>query len=387
MASTECPKCGNKVNDTMRICPVCGEVLPVLDKSIVHKISVPKSEALKANNIGPIAPKPAPKTETPTTPAAPKTPAAPAKPAAKPSAPKPATAPAAPVASPKPAAKAPAAVKAAAAPAKKRTWLWVTIAAVAALVFVGGGTGLWYYNRVYLPEKIDREAPRTFPMVNVQLRSSKMAGGDFNKLMTVPFGGELITYESDDEWAKVKYVSPDAETKTEGYVAAPYLLDRKDFYILNSLFGDNDVREIIATAKVRRALLDYFKEKGYVGKLSADLMAEVGLSAGSDNQWQVIFHHGKEKPNEVLFKRLYNKQSKFTDMAVLIENINSHERKMLYFRFDDDETPHLEFEGYAPVEGDIKDIEIRRSNYQGLWEPNDYRVTFTNGTRDYTGRR
>lgn len=227
---------------------------------------------------------------------------------------------------------------------------------VVLLVLVCGAGGWWYYDNIYIPEKIDREAPRTYPIVNLNLRSSKMSGSDYNKLTSVPYGGELITYSMDGEWAEVKYVKPDGSEATKGYAAAPYLVDKKDFYLLNSIFGDNDAREILATSKVRRALLDYYKEKGYVGRLSPDLMSEVGLSAGSDSQWQVYFPHGDKKPNEVVFKRLVRSDSKFTDMALIIKNINTGDRKLLYFYFDDDETPHFLGEMDAPREGTLKDM-------------------------------
>lgn len=231
---------------------------------------------------------------------------------------------------------------------------WIVV--VVLLLLLCGAGGWWYYDNIYIPEKIDREAPRTYPIVNLNLRSSKMSGSDYNKLTSVPYGGELITYSMDGEWAEVKYVKPDGSEATKGYAAAPYLVDKKDFYLLNSIFGDNDAREILATSKVRRALLDYYKEKGYVGRLSSELMNEVGLSAGSDSQWQVFFPHGDKKPNEVVFKRLVRSDSKFTDMALIIKNINTGDRKLLYFYFDDDETPHFLGEMDAPREGKLKDV-------------------------------
>ncbi|MDE6028569.1 MAG: hypothetical protein K2G23_10900, partial [Muribaculaceae bacterium] len=198
--------------------------------------------------------------------------------------------------------------------------------------------------------------PRTYPLVNINLRSSKMAGSDYNKLISVPFGGELITYNQDGEWAEVKYVKPDGSEATKGYAASPYLVDKKDFYLINSIFGDNDAREILATAKVRRALLNYYKDHGYVGKLSPEMMQEVGLTATTDSQWQAFFPRGEQKPNEVVFKRLVSPDSKYTDMALIIKNINSGERKVLYFYFDDDETPHFLGEVAAPREGALIDV-------------------------------
>ncbi len=237
---------------------------------------------------------------------------------------------------------------------KKSGKAWIIV--VVLLVLLGGAGGWWYYDNIYIPEKIDREAARTYPIVNLNLRSSKMSGSDYNKLTSVPYGGELITYNIDGEWAEVKYVKPDGSEATKGYAAAPYLVDKKDFYLLNSIFGDNDAREILATSKVRKALLDYYKEQGYVGKISPDLMSEVGLSASNDNQWQVFFPHGDKKPNEVVFKRLMNPNSKYTDMALIIKNINNGNRKLLYFYFDDDETPHFLGEMDAPRDGNLKDV-------------------------------
>jgi hypothetical protein len=237
-------------------------------------------------------------------------------------------------------------------------WRTLAITAIVLICVALGIGGYLYYQNIYLPEKIDREAMRTYPIVNLRLRSSKMVGGDFNNVTTVPYGGELITYEIDSEWAKVKYILPSDGTVYEGYVASAYLVNKKDFYITNSLLGDNDVREELATAKVRKALLDYFNSHNYAGKLSEEMQSEVGLSVSPSDQWQVVFHRGQTKPNEVFFKRLVDPSSKFTDMAVLIENVSNQRRIGLIFHFDDDETSHLIYEDdyNIPQNGYIKDV-------------------------------
>lgn len=251
-------------------------------------------------------------------------------------------------------------------PKSRKSWLWVTLSAIILILIGGCIGGYFYYENVYLPEKIDREAPRTYPIVNVQLRSSKMADGEFNKVATLPFGAELITYEQDSLWAKVKYVSPNPNEKPlEGYVASPYLISKADFYLVNSIFGDNEAREVLATAKVRKALLDFYKSKGIIGKMSSELAAEVGLPYNPQNQWQAIFHHGQTKPNEVLFKRLWNPSSKFTDMGLILENVATGQMLFIYATFDDDETPHIrnvsEVSSYHRGHG-IQDMEWRISS-------------------------
>ena len=232
-------------------------------------------------------------------------------------------------------------------------------------IMICGVVGYLYYDNVYLPEKIDREAPRYFTMANVVvLRSSRAAGADFNKVASLPYGTELITYEIDSEWARVK-VNSQSGDKQEGYVATSYIMEKKDFFLLNSIFGNQDSKETIITTKCRIALLNYFKEKQYIGKIDPQLRIDAGISVSpnSYNQWQVFTKPKDAKPNSVLFKRLYNKNSQFTDFAVLITNSITKERRLLYFYFDDDETPHLLEEQRAPSDGYIVDANYEYDFY------------------------
>ena len=241
--------------------------------------------------------------------------------------------------------------------AKKSNGTLIGIIILLAVIICGVG-GYFYYDNVYLPEKIDREAPRYYSMANViVLRSSRSAGADFNKVASLPYGTELITYEIDKEWAKVKVNSPTGE-KQEGYVASQYVLNKPDFFLMNSIFGNQDSKETIITTKCRIALLNYFKEKQYIGKIDEQMRIDAGISISPNNanQWQVFTKPKDAKPNSVFFKRLYNKSSQFTDFAVIITNSVSGEKKLLYFYFDEDETPHLLTEQDAPSQGYIVDI-------------------------------
>ena len=241
--------------------------------------------------------------------------------------------------------------------AKKSNGTLIGIIILLAVIICGVG-GYFYYDNVYLPEKIDREAPRYYSMANViVLRSSRSAGADFNKVASLPYGTELITYDIDKEWAKVKVNSPYGE-KQEGYVASQYILNKSDFFLMNSIFGNQDSKETIITTKCRIALLNYFKEKQYIGKIDEQIRIDAGISTSPNNanQWQVFTKPKDAKPNSVFFKRLYNKSSQFTDFAVIITNSVSGEKKLLYFYFDEDETPHLLTEQDAPSQGYIIDI-------------------------------
>lgn len=239
------------------------------------------------------------------------------------------------------------------------------IIGILALVAIVGG--YLYYDNIYLPNKIDAEAPRTYTFASsLVMRSSKMAGADYNKVASLPYGTELITYNKDSEWAEVKLKGKGSSDDIKGYVSSAYLLSKPDFFLLNSIFGNTDAKETISTTKCRIALLNYFKENKYIGLIDESMRKEAGINIvpNSTNQWQVFTKQKDAKPNAVYYKKIINTNSKFTDFAVIITNIKTEEKKLLYFYFDDDETPHLATEFRAPQSGYIKKIESSR-DYDG----------------------
>jgi hypothetical protein len=225
-----------------------------------------------------------------------------------------------------------------------------TIFVVALVLLLGVGSTVGYYQ-FYLPYKTDKEAPRfyTFVATNTFLRSSQMSGVEHNVLARIPYGAEIIVYDNGYEWSSVK------RDKVKGYISSRLLLPKMDFYLLNSIWGDNESKETINTAKCRIALLNYFKSKEYYGVIDTKLLKSVfGIeSIPSDNVWQVFSKQKDSKYNTTYYKRITNKDSKFTDFSVIIKNSNTLQRKCLLFSFSDDETPTLVYEEDAPQEGDI----------------------------------
>jgi len=133
---------------------------------------------------------------------------------------------------------------------KKSVALILGLAIVALTVF-----GMFYYFNIYMPAKIDREAPRYYTFAdNVFLRSSKEAGVDYNKIATLSYGSELITYEHYSDWSTVK-----DKDGNKGYMSSDYLLSKDDFTMLNGIWGDTESKQCINTAKCRLALLNYYK--------------------------------------------------------------------------------------------------------------------------------
>jgi hypothetical protein len=226
---------------------------------------------------------------------------------------------------------------------------------LALLLVIGGLAGYFYFYRPYVT---DRDAPRYYTFaVNTFLRSSQMAGVDYNILGKAPYGSELIVYNNDAEWASVKW------NNTKGFMSSAFLLPKKDFYILNGIWGDDESKELISTGKCRIALLAYFKSKGFYGMIDPQICQEVfGVQYfPSENVWQVFSKIKSSKYNTTYYKRIIDKNSKFTDFAVIIKNPNTGERRCLFFGFSDDEIPYLIHEETAPSTGDI--ASIRRVNY------------------------
>ena len=240
--------------------------------------------------------------------------------------------------------------------------IWIIIIGCVALI----GFCIFYYLKFFIPRNRDNNAPRYYTIASphVFLRNSKSSGGEYNKIDELQYGTALITYEVDSKWLKVKTEkgSENGEQK-EGYVSAMYTLEKHDFFILNSIWGDEDSKTVIRSTKCRRALLNYFKEHDYIGDISDEERKAAGIhtTPNMNNQWQVFSKPDGSYTNTTYFKRLINKESKFTDFAVIIKNINTGDRKMLYFTFNDDETPVFYAEYAAPPYGYIRRIEMTNS--------------------------
>ncbi|MCA0447295.1 MAG: SH3 domain-containing protein [Bacteroidetes bacterium] len=235
-------------------------------------------------------------------------------------------------------------------------WKMVIGATLLISVFILTLTYFFYLK----PKWKDEAAPRYFTVVqDAILRSSPIAGVDYNKITTLGYGAELITYDAGVDWCQVK------TNDQEGFVSTKLVAKKSDFYLLNSIFGDPESKQVIETNKCRRALLSYFTNKNYMGKMDAALQTEAFDSVQTGREVWQVFAKGKDvKPNSVFYpKKIVNPSSKFSDFAVVIKNLETNKRKFLLFTFSDTEEPILVDEQDAPDTGDIKDV--RKSGYNG----------------------
>ena len=227
-------------------------------------------------------------------------------------------------------------------PPKQPFPLAVLIVGVVLLLVVGIAIG---YTKFYKPWDFERKAERYYTYVaSTFLRSSPQTGIDYNILRKLPYGAELIMYRKSYNWSEVKWKNLQNRESVKGYISSDFIFTKADFEVLNSIWGDDDSKEIINTAKCRIALLNYFKTNGYSGS------------------WKVYSKPKESKPNTTYYDKISNRNSKFSDFAVIIQNTISGARKCLLFSFDDDETPHLMFEEEAPTTGDILSIKLVTNN-------------------------
>lgn len=232
-----------------------------------------------------------------------------------------------------------------------KTNLTILISILAGVLLAVGGILAYFFW--YTPYAKDRDAPRTYVVANnVFLRSSRMAGVEYNILGKVPYGTEVITYNKLGDWAEVKV------NGQEGVIATPYLLDSLSFALLNGVWGDNDTKECIESSKCRLAILDYLK-KNY-------------LQSGP-NAWQLYTRPINQKPNTVFYPRIFDKYSKYTDFVFIIGDNVTGNRVLVCYSFEDaTEKPVFRFSMGAPQAGFIKNIVPKYGGVKVIFDNNEY---------------
>jgi hypothetical protein len=216
---------------------------------------------------------------------------------------------------------------------------------------------VFFYIFWIKPYLRDKNAQRLYSYVgSLVFRSSPVAGVENNSIDNIGYGSELIVYTNTGDWVNCKF------NDVEGYASNKYLLSKQDFYLLNSIFGDQTSREVIGTAKCRKALLDYYKSTNIIGIIDDRIQTEVYGAIQNKDKW-VIYTKPKDiKPNSVIFPRAINKTSKYTDFGCIIKNVDTGKRKFLFFTFNEFEEPTLVAEQEAPDFGDVISVKINFVN-------------------------
>lgn len=208
--------------------------------------------------------------------------------------------------------------------------------------------GYFFWGKDYLR---DKNAPRMYSFArSLALRSSPAGGGDYNMIGNIPYGSEILVYDTGTEWVNCKVDGK------EGYASPKYMLNKMDFQELNAILADEDTRTAVNQTRFKKALLSYFRDHNLIGKMDDLIQTELYGAVSTKQVWQLFAKAETNVSNTVYFSKQSNQNSKFNDFACIIKNISSGQRKIIMFSFDANETPKFEGESEAPSEGNISNI-------------------------------
>jgi hypothetical protein len=208
--------------------------------------------------------------------------------------------------------------------------------------------GYFLWGKEYLK---DQNATRMYSFANsLALRSSPAGGGDYNMIANIPYGSEVLVYDNGIDWVNCKV------NGQEGYASPKYMLDNRDFQELNAILADVSTRTVVSQTRYKKALLSYFRDHNLIGKMDEKIQQDLYSLISTKEVWQLFANAEVNQPNTVYFSTKSKQNSKFNDFACIIKNLNTGERKILIFSFDENENPKFEGEDIAPNDGYISHI-------------------------------
>lgn len=162
-------------------------------------------------------------------------------------------------------------------------------------------------------------------------------------LTTIPYGIKVL---------RLKDITPDFVLikygRIKGLARISDLLNEEDYHLLESIFHSGDALEAVPQAEFRRALLDYYKSHDMVHR---------------PQQWQFVLNTGLAKPNEVLFRQIFPGDGNKSDMAIILEEVKTGNRKIVIFKNGDKQTVRAAFEATTyPAPYTIADVSASRYN-------------------------
>jgi hypothetical protein len=213
----------------------------------------------------------------------------------------------------------------------------------------------------------DLNAKRMYSIASsLKLRSDAYDGSDYNVIGNILYGSELLVYEDENsfgaDWVNCKY-----DNKI-GYASSKYILDKPNFFLLESIYANSETKELVGQTRFKKALLNYFSTNRLVGNLSKEQQTEFYGKDNNRDIWQLeVVNFIKNSPNNIYFSYKSSQNSKFNDFACIIKNINTQERKTLVFSFDDNENYKLELEEPVSANKFINYIYYSYNNYGTLY--------------------
>lgn len=236
------------------------------------------------------------------------------------------------------------------APPKKSSFDTSFLTIITVILLAGSGLFYLLWWRPYAKEK---NAPRMYIYANsVALRSSPSSVTQTNILQPLEYGTEVLIYNKMNDWSQGKAYG------TEGYVYNNYLLDKKSFYELNSIFADTATKNVIAKAKYRKALLHYFHQRNIIGKMDDALQKELFETVQQKEIWQVVAREKPIQPNTFFYPSIKDTAGNLQPkgFAFLVVHQATQKRKLVLYAFTNTDEPQFVYEEEAPDSGNILSI-------------------------------
>ncbi len=127
---------------------------------------------------------------------------------------------------------------------------------------------------------------------------------------------------------------------SDRYVSNKIFVKEKDFYLLESIFGDETTKQTIKTVKCRKALIDYYKrldpDYKFFGKIDEITYKKVfGKTKDFTDEYQVFCTDFIEHvPNSIIYPRVFYSKSKYTDFGFIVTNVSANIKRFVLYTFD-----------------------------------------------------
>lgn len=189
----------------------------------------------------------------------------------------------------------------------RNKWKWIV--GIAATLVVG--VLAWIF--MLAPMMKYSSAPKYYVISNyLQMKDSN------NKISNLGYGQKVAMYED-----LGSTILGEADG-TSGYVSSSNLVPQRDFELLNAVWGNDDVLNVVDLTRYRKAVLDFVKRNGYTT---------------GPNGYQLIMPSAAEYPNTVMKSHEVNNYDKFRDFAFILSNKNTGNAKLAIYSFDSSGEP------------------------------------------------
>jgi len=179
----------------------------------------------------------------------------------------------------------------------------------------------------------------------VNFRNSPTSDGDANKIGELPLGAELKLIKDVGEYINVFSVT----YEKEGFVHKDYVMSKKDYWELQSIYNDDIANKQIAKSYNRKALLKYFQDNNFVGVVPEEIQKEIYteeelVSLLGRKIWQ--FYSSSLEKDNLYSAAAIDLTSNTTDEFVCIirNNEDLTKYKLIIYNFDDSKAPTLFYE-------------------------------------------